>query len=172
MRITGGKFRNRRLIVPKSGLRPTMDQVRLALFNILGSVEGASFLDLCAGSGAVGIEALSRGARSCVFVDSDARSCRAIRQNLGALGLGAEVICDQAERFLRSCGAFDFVFFDPPYPDLARLSVLFADGTRCVGTQFICEMDARLDAPVFDGLGLISKRLYGETALALYAPDI
>jgi len=171
MRITAGKFRNRRLIVPQSKLRPTMDQVRLALFNILGSVEGASFLDLCAGSGAVGIEALSRGARSCVFVDSDARSCRVIRQNLAMLGLDAEVVQDQAERFLRSCGVFDLVFFDPPYPDFARLSVLFPDGTRCVGKQLICEIDARLEPPQFGGLSLKSRRLYGETALVFYAPE-
>jgi 16S rRNA (guanine(966)-N(2))-methyltransferase RsmD len=146
-----------------------MDQVRLALFNILGSVAGASFLDLCAGSGAVGIEALSRGARSCVFVDSDARSCRVIRQNLDALGLRAEVVQDQAEHFIRSCGSFDYVFFDPPYADFARLAVFFADGIAFVEKQCICEMDARLQPPEFGGLSLISRRLYGETALVFYA---
>jgi 16S rRNA (guanine966-N2)-methyltransferase len=171
MRITAGKYRNRRLIVPKSGLRPTMDQVRLALFNILGSVEGASFLDLCAGSGAVGIEALSRGALSCVFVESDPQSCRVIRQNLASLGLSALVVQDRAEHFIRSCGKFDYAFLDPPYSGAMGQAGLLAAG-RFVEKKLICEMDARLDPPLIDGLCLESKRVYGETALVFYAPAI
>lgn len=128
MRVIAGTYRSRLLKSLKGGaLRPTSDRLRETLFNVLGSsVEGARFLDLFAGTGAVGIEALSRGAREAVFVENHAAAVRLIRGNLAALGIsdGARVVVADALRALErlsSVGpgtantAFDIVFLDPPY---------------------------------------------------------
>lgn len=125
MRVVGGSARGRRLVAPEgSGTRPTSDRTREAVFNALwsrGAVEGASVLDLYAGSGALGIEALSRGASHAVMVDSDPRARRAIVANLAACGFGdrAEVVAGPSDRFLDRARAedrrFDLAFCDPPY---------------------------------------------------------
>jgi 16S rRNA (guanine966-N2)-methyltransferase len=124
-RIIAGAARGRRLAVPKgTATRPTSDRAREGLFAtttaILGSLSGARVLDLYAGSGAVGLEALSRGAARVLFVEADARAARVVRANLAAVGLpGGQVVCDMVQRFLdRGPGAelpFDFVAADPPY---------------------------------------------------------
>src|SRR5712692_9972737 len=102
MRIIAGTHRGHRLVTPKGlDTRPTSDRVREAAFNLIGPVDGASVLDLYAGSGAMGLEALSRGAESAVFVESDREACAVIKRNLGKLRLGgAEVVCRDALRFL------------------------------------------------------------------------
>ncbi len=120
MRIVAGAYGGRRLTAPRGGrVRPTSDRVREALFSILGTVAGARVLDLFAGSGALGIEALSRGAAEATFVDSAPAAARAVRANLDALGIGAEVRRADARAFLRSARAggrqYDLVFLDPPY---------------------------------------------------------
>src|SRR5579871_4237474 len=126
MRVIAGSFRSRRLEAP-SGLatRPTSDRLRETLFNVIASrIEGARFLDLYAGSGAVGIEALSRGAAEVVFVERAAPALKALRANLSRLGVqeGFRVVAGNAASFLRAPDAgtrFDLVFLDPPY-DAAR----------------------------------------------------
>ena len=121
MRIIAGEYRGRRIAAPPGReTRPTSDFVREAAFNLVGSVAGASVLDLYAGSGAIGLEALSRGAVRVLFVESDGRAARVIRANLAAVALpGGELICCQVQRFLdRGPGAeaaFDLVVADPPY---------------------------------------------------------
>jgi len=123
MRIVAGKFRSRRLKGPgKFLLRPTSDRLRETLFNILGpSIEGSLFVDLYAGTGAIGIEALSRGAREVYFIESHPRTARLIRENLDALGVleGAEVmardVLDGLERLSSRHLLADFIFLDPPY---------------------------------------------------------
>ena len=124
MRVIGGEARGRRLVAPGiESLRPTSDRVREAIFDILearGLVEGASVLDLYAGSGALGIEALSRGAASCTFVDSDRRAVAAIGANLDAVGLGGrpgvEVVRAEALAWLSASPApVDLGLVDPPY---------------------------------------------------------
>ena len=129
MRIIAGKYRGRKLKSPQSlATRPTSDRLRETLFNILAPrIKGARFLDLCAGSGAVGIEALSRGAAHATLVDQSRRMCALIQANLEEFGLNdeeREVVCSEASAFLRrrvkgiardKHGAFDIVFFDPPY---------------------------------------------------------
>jgi 16S rRNA (guanine966-N2)-methyltransferase len=125
MRIISGKYRGRRLKSPPSlETRPTSDRLRERLFNILAPrIRGARFLDLCAGSGAVGIEALSRDAAHTIFVDQSRRMCGLIEGNLEALGVdqdGVEVLSVEATEFLgrrakKEAGAFDIVYYDPPY---------------------------------------------------------
>ena len=122
MRITGGEFRGRALRAPKAGVRPTQDMVRQAIFNILMErVAGARFLDLYAGSGAVGLEALSRGASEVVWVDRDRRALAVLRANVTDVGDGAgRVVADDAVRFLGRVagrGVFDVIYADPPYTD-------------------------------------------------------
>lgn len=123
MRIIAGEYRGRILKSPPNlKTRPTSDRLRETLFNILSpKITGETrFLDLCAGSGAVGIEAISRGASSTVFVDKSRKACGLIEENLDALGIPenqTEIICEAAENFVRreQNESFDIIFFDPPY---------------------------------------------------------
>lgn len=123
MRVIAGKYRGRILRGPSDGkTRPTSDRLRETLFNILSPRIGTEtrFLDLCAGTGAIGIEALSRGAAFATFVDKSRRSCALIEQNLDALGVPesqTEVICLSAENFVGRDHQtpWDIAFFDPPY---------------------------------------------------------
>ena len=124
MRVVAGEFKGRRLHAPRgAGTRPTADRVREALFSILGDVSGARVLDLYAGSGALGIEALSRGAESALFVERDRRALAALRRNLDAVGADAEVRSQDALRFMAHPeGVFDLVFCDPPYDEASRVA--------------------------------------------------
>lgn len=127
MRVIAGRFGGRRLAAPRgAATRPTADRVREALFSMLGSLDGASVLDLFAGTGALGIEALSRGAAQAVFVERDRLALSALRANLAALGLGAEGGEPQVQVRARDAVAalggaieqgetYDLVFLDPPY---------------------------------------------------------
>ena len=119
LRLIGGVWRSRRLQVPVGpGLRPTPDRVRETLFNWLGPwIEGCRVLDLFAGSGALGLEALSRGAAEAVFVETSRTAVRALEANIGLLGAAsAAVLCMDAMRYLERAGeAFDLIFVDPPY---------------------------------------------------------
>ena len=125
MRIIAGKYRGRNLKGPPSlDVRPTSDRLRETLFNVISPrIQGARFLDLCAGSGAGGIEALSRGAVHATFVDQSRKMCALVEANLGLCGIPeaeADVILSEAGAFIRraratSEGAWDLIFFDPPY---------------------------------------------------------
>jgi len=126
MRIIAGEYRGRKLKSPPSlQTRPTSDRLRETLFNILApQIDGARFLDLCAGSGAIGIEALSRGAAHVTFVDRSRKMCALIEANLHSLGVTeneTDVVCSEATEFLRGTTKranrerWDLVFFDPPY---------------------------------------------------------
>ena len=133
MRIIAGKYRGRKLKSPPSlQTRPTSDRLRETLFNILAPrIEGTRFLDLCAGSGGVGIEALSRGAAHVTFVDRSRRMCALIEANLDPLGVSEdqiEIVASEASDFLKrrakqsssrsaKANAVDLIFFDPPYAD-------------------------------------------------------
>lgn len=117
MRVITGSARGRKLKTPENyDIRPTTDNVKEALFNILQfDIEGRRVLDLFAGTGQLGIEALSRGAAEAVFVDESRESVRIVKENLKACGLSAPVFQMNALEFLRSCGQFDLIFIDPPY---------------------------------------------------------
>src|SRR5436190_18146900 len=125
MRVIAGKYRGRKLKSPPSiQTRPTSDRLRETLFNILAPrIEGARFLDLCAGTGAVGIEAWSRGAAQVSFVDQSRKMCGLIEGNLASLSVGSrnhEIVVSEALDYVRrlvkkGSPGFDLVFFDPPY---------------------------------------------------------
>jgi 16S rRNA (guanine966-N2)-methyltransferase len=172
MRVVAGEYRGRRLEAPAGhSTRPTADRVREALFSILGDVGGAAVLDLYAGSGALGIEALSRGAAEATFVERDARALAAVRANLGALGAVARVVRSDAIAFLERAegAAYDLVFLDPPYdsaPELgARLSELLPQAVAR-DAVIVTESDKR--SPLHLSLPLADERTYGDTRIAIH----
>ena len=117
MRVITGAARGRKLKTPENyDIRPTTDNVKEAVFNIIQfDIEGRRVLDLFAGTGQLGIECLSRGARECVFVDKSREAVKIVRENLKTCGLSATVLQEDALSFLRACGKFDVIFVDPPY---------------------------------------------------------
>jgi len=151
VRIVGGRHRGRRLHFPAmEGLRPTPDRVRETVFNWLGQrLDGLRCLDLFAGSGALGFEAASRGAREVVLVERDARAAQALRQ--GAEALGADeirVLRAEGLAYLEGdCGAFDVIFLDPPYASGLLPRALAQAATRLApGGRIYAEHGAPLDA--------------------------
>jgi 16S rRNA (guanine966-N2)-methyltransferase len=149
--------------------------VREALFSILGagSVDGARVLDLFAGSGALGIEALSRGASEAVLVDSSATAVAAIRRNLEALGIEAEVRRQDALAYLRSASRdarqYDLVFLDPPYRHTSALGPELSTALGPVlapGARVVAESDRR--APLELDLTLLDERRYGDTLIRIH----
>jgi len=175
VRIIAGTHRGRRLVAPGgAATRPTGDRVREALFSILGPIDGSSVLDLYAGSGALGLEALSRGARRCTFADTDARACRAIKQNLATLGMtGAIVLQRDALSVLRDEAhakrAHELVLLDPPYGEWEALEhrlgprlepVLAASGRVVVETSSRVEPTLPLD--------LMTTRRYGSARITIF----
>jgi 16S rRNA (guanine(966)-N(2))-methyltransferase RsmD len=158
MRVIAGKYRSRRLRTPGFlGVRPTSDRLRETLFNIVGpSVEDSLFVDLYAGTGAIGIEAISRGAREVFFIDRDPACISLVRQNLESLDIrtGIEVITADAERGLEKLAArrliADFIFFDPPYNDDGYCDLLeYLDASHLVAPQgiVIAEHSSKLELP-------------------------
>jgi 16S rRNA (guanine966-N2)-methyltransferase len=173
LRVVAGTFKGRRLAAPRgTRTRPTADRVREALFSMLGDVGGASVLDLYAGSGALGIEALSRGAGSAVFVERDAQAVAAIERNLAAVGAEATVVRQDVVRFLgRADGAFDLVFCDPPYDSASRLAGPLADRLPALiaeDARIVTESDKR--NPLVLPFPLLVERAYGDTRIAIHGP--
>jgi 16S rRNA (guanine(966)-N(2))-methyltransferase RsmD len=176
VRVVAGAHGGRRLVAPPGdATRPTSDRVREALFSILGSVEGARVLDLFAGSGALGIEALSRGAAAAVFVDRAPRAIAAVRANLEALGIAADVRRMEARAALRAASAqadtYDLVFLDPPYRQAAGLGRELSDALGAVlapRARVVTESDRR--APLELTLPLTDERRYGDTLIRIHEP--
>ena len=171
MRVIAGEFKGRTLHAPRGrSTRPTSDKVREALFSILGSVEGARVLDLYAGSGALGIEALSRGAAGAVFVDDDRRAVDAIRRNLTEIGASGEVTRRDALAFVAGAAArFDLVFIDPPYSSAPQLAAELTQRLPAVLTEdarIVTESDKR--TPLDLGLPLATERDYGDTRIRIH----
>ncbi len=175
MRIVGGAARGRPLSAPDGqGTRPTSDKVRGAVFNLLGQFfEGGAVLDLYAGSGALALEALSRGCDAAVCVERDRAAAAVVRRNAAACGFEGrvEVRQEPVEAALGRLprGRFALVFLDPPYATgpadaLARVSPLVAPGGRVVA-----EHDARHPPPDGPpGLALLDRRAYGDTGISIY----
>jgi len=176
MRVIAGRLGGRRLTAPRGrDTRPTSDRVREALFSALGDVSGARVLDLYAGTGALGIEAVSRGAADATFVESARPALAALRENLASLGLAARVVA-RAVAACASAGAltgpFDLVFADPPYAALAdvppAVAALVAAGALAPGARVVVEHAARDAAPSIAGLSPRPTRTYGDTAVTIY----
>jgi 16S rRNA (guanine966-N2)-methyltransferase len=173
MRVVSGSLRGRRLASPSrraTAVRPTADRVREALFAILGDVTGAPVLDLYCGTGALAIEALSRGAREAVLVDTDTSLARRNVRDL-AVGERAEVVRSDALRYLRRARRrFDLIFCDPPYRLADRLEGeldSLVQGRLAKGGRLITESAAR--RPLRLGLPLIDERRYGDTVIRIHA---
>jgi 16S rRNA (guanine966-N2)-methyltransferase len=182
MRIVGGKFKGRSIAAPAGqATRPTSDRVREAIFNILAhgiegfSVEGARDLDLFAGTGALGLEALSRGARFCQFVDDDAAARGLIRRNADGLGvIGQCKIWRRDATKLGPCAPqppFDLVFADPPYSrglGHKALAALVAGGWLAPGAVVVLEEAVKAQVSDVAGLTLLDRRVYGDTQVRFY----
>jgi len=178
VRIVAGTRRGRQLKSPTwEGLRPTSDRLRETLFNILGpSVGGARVLDGYAGTGAIGIEALSRGAAHVTFVERDPRAVKLIETNLALLGLGGDgkpviIRAGLADAVTRlGAQVFDVIILDPPYADAAVTDALDAAGAlAAAGTRLIVEHAARYEPPA-EHSGLRHRRTVtaGDSALSFY----
>ena len=175
MRVVAGTYGGRRLQTPPgTDTRPTADRIREALFSILGDrVRDARVLDLFAGSGALGIEALSRGAAEATFVDNAAPAIRAIGANLEALGADGQVVRAEARRFLggasRSARQYDLVFLDPPYRLAASLGGVLSAALPAVlapGATVVAESDRRSSLDI--DLPLQDERRYGDTLIRIH----
>jgi len=180
MRVVGGSAKGHRIHSPRGRMaRPTADRVKKTIFDILGSrVTGTRVLDLFAGSGALGIEALSRGASRAVFVESDPGAVRAIRDNIEhcRVGLGAEIFKGRADAAVRSMGrsgeSFDLIFVDPPY-DLgmagAALNLLSEGRVLEEGACIVVEWssDEKFDHPEAR-LKKVNERVFGRTIITFF----
>jgi 16S rRNA (guanine966-N2)-methyltransferase len=176
MRVIAGAHRGRTLVAPRGrGTRPTSDRVREALFSILEPVAGLRVLDLFAGSGALAIEALSRGAAEATLIDSSRAAIAAARRNLASLGLEAELRQQGALPFLRNARAegrhYDLVFLDPPYRRAGGLGAELTEALRPVlapGARIVCESDRRQPLELALGQpGQPQTRVYGDTMIQI-----
>jgi 16S rRNA (guanine966-N2)-methyltransferase len=175
-RIIAGEYGGRRIQTPKGdGTRPTSDRVREALFSSLeselGGFEGVRVLDLFAGSGALGIEALSRGAEHAVFVEASQQAAAVVKRNLTDLGASGTVVRSKAERFVVDGDAdlFDLVFVDPPYAMASAQVTALVDAVKesfaAEGALFVVERATRDPFVWPDGAEGLRSKKYGETSL-------
>ena len=178
MRISGGTHRGRRLQSPKGrDIRPTTDRVRQALFNILkkyGQPDGAYVLDLFCGSGVLGLESLSRGANSCIFVDKSRESLNLTQKNAEICDLDDES-CHffqknalNIDKSIQKGDGFTLIFIDPPYRQglvSKVLNVLASTGVLAPAALCVIECEKELDSPVPDMYELLEKRHYGDVQL-------
>jgi 16S rRNA (guanine966-N2)-methyltransferase len=174
LRVTGGEARGRRLKTPK-GIRPTQGVVKQAIFNLVGpGIEDAYVIDLFAGSGALGIEALSRGASAVTFVDREPRGLAILRQNLEALDLKdrAHVVRGDVVRWLESSpddlARAGFVFLDPPYDDVVLDAALRVLDRTVSGATVVAEHSRRHELPTQIRLRVDRQRRYGDTMVTVF----
>lgn len=172
MRVIGGEFRSRRLkTLPGRAVRPTSDRLRETLFNVLGEeIIGKTFIDAYAGSGAVGIEALSRGAKRAVFLEKDRRAVAVIRENLESLGLEdrAEVVVRPAAEALPGV-AGHIVFLDPPYEEAAEYDAALRAWGTSEPELVVAEHASRLElAAEYGRLRRVRVLRQGDSALSFY----
>ncbi|MBW2631854.1 MAG: 16S rRNA (guanine(966)-N(2))-methyltransferase RsmD [Deltaproteobacteria bacterium] len=180
MRITGGRARGRKIYAPKSEkIRVTSDRVRESLFDILPSMEGMLFLDIFAGTGSVGIEALSRDSAGVVFIERESLHAVELKKNLNLCGFeeSSEVIVSAAEKGIRILSErrrqFDVVFADPPYDiGLASKTIDLLGGTSLISGDgvLVVEHSFREDIVAGNELVLTDQRRYGDTVISFLKP--
>jgi len=177
LRIVAGQLGGRRLASPPAGVRPTSDRVREALFARLEPLEGARVLDLFCGTGALGIEALSRGAARVVFVDRARRSIQVLRENLASLGVEEHIDIVRADarsalrRLAEAAERFDLVLADPPYEAggiVELLEELAASELLEPDAVVVVERSKRHSLGPVEGLELLDERGYGDTVIDRY----
>ena len=174
MRIISGKHRGRKLnTFLGDDIRPTSDKARESLFNMLAfKIAGAEFLDLCCGTGAVGIEAISRGASAVTFVDNSKESLKICEKNLSVIKESASVVCSDAYSFLLSTTkTFDFIFFDPPYAynEIDKILKAVIDKNLLKdGGQFIYEHKVDKPSLEVEGFTLTKTKKYGIAIFDFY----
>jgi 16S rRNA (guanine966-N2)-methyltransferase len=177
VRVIAGRLGGRRLKAPAgTRTRPTSDRVREALFAMLGEVGGARVLDLFAGTGALGIEALSRGAERAVFVEREARALNALRENLEALGLTAEVAEVRRSDALAALQSarerketYDLILIDPPYSQARDLGPVLSAALPALsapGARIVVESDRR--AALSLEAAVLRQRRYGDTSITIH----
>ena len=177
MRVITGSARGRKLKTPENyDIRPTTDNVKESLFNIIQfDIEGRRVLDLFAGTGQLGIECLSRGASSAVFVDQRREAVKIVKDNLKTCGLSGTVVQSDALSFLRTCGKFDIIFVDPPYDSDLYESVLNTVNSIDIlsdGGIIICE--SRRERALPEMTAPYKKRkeyTYGKVKLCIYTKE-
>ena len=177
MRVITGSARGRKLKTPENyDIRPTTDNVKESVFNIIQfDIEGRRVLDLFAGTGQLGIECLSRGAASAVFVDQSREAVKIVKDNLKACGLTGTVVQADAMSFLRTCGKFDIIFVDPPYDSDLYESVLNTVNSIDIlsdGGIIICE--SRRERALPEMTAPYKKRreyTYGKVKLCIYTKE-
>lgn len=177
MRVITGSARGRKLKTPENyDIRPTTDNVKESVFNIIQfDIEGRRVLDLFAGTGQLGIECLSRGASSAVFVDQSREAVKIVKDNLKACGLTGTVVQADAMSFLRTCGKFDIIFVDPPYDSDLYESVLNTVNSIDIlsdGGIIICE--SRRERALPEMTAPYKKRkeyTYGKVKLCIYTKE-
>lgn len=176
IRVIAGKFGGRTLACPPGNrTHPMGERIRNAIFNSLGtSLEGARVLDAFAGTGAVGIEALSRGAASTTFVESDRVAQRVLSENLDSLRVRntAQVIATTVSNWLdTTSGTYDIIFADPPYHDTQAATVIRLATRLAPNGMFVLSWPAQQDAPIIDGLTCISEKIYADAKIAMYRAE-
>jgi 16S rRNA (guanine966-N2)-methyltransferase len=175
LRIVGGTRRGHTLRVPSGNqVRPTSQKVREAIFDVLGPVSGLSGLDLFAGTGAMGLEALSRGAAECVFVESDAAVAGILRSNIQALGFthASRVLHGRylpaLSSLLQTGASFDLLFVDPPYRMLSEVEVMLTPlVTQLLSSGGVVVVEGDKSASVALGLTPVFERVYGDTRVTM-----
>lgn len=172
MRLGAGRFGGRNLESPvTTATRPMADLVRAALFDVLGDISGQTMLDLFAGTGAVGFEALSRGASGVVAIESNGQAARTIKKNLATLGLESnyQLLERKVEQYLSSNTThFDLIVADPPYAQL--MPAVFDSINQHLKPQgvFGLSQTSKIDSPRLKSLELVKRKDYGDTALSFY----
>jgi 16S rRNA (guanine966-N2)-methyltransferase len=173
MHISAGKYKRRKLAFPKNrAFRPTKSIVREAIFSMIGpSIEGASFLDLCTGSGAMGLEAESRGAQQVVCVDKDIRF---LNENIALLGATVNGVRSDAIRYLKTLqkSAFDFIYFDPVWADhhmyIAGLTIIFDNQLVSESGQLFVEHDRSFVIPDQFQQHITDTKKYGDSLVSVW----
>ena len=177
MRVITGSARGRRLKTPEGmDIRPTTDNVKESVFNILQfDIEGRRVLDLFAGTGQLGIECLSRGAREVVFIDQSRDAVKIVKENLKACGFSAPVLQQDALSYLNNCGKFDLIFVDPPYdaelykPVLEKINSI---DILSEGGIILCESRRETDMPEMQAPYFKRREYrYGKVKLSLYSKE-
>jgi len=178
MRVAGGKVKGHPLKIPKvRDLRPTQESIRLAIFNILGDFgEGKKVADLYAGSGSIGIEALSRGAREAIFIESNRHACQTIRENLvpSKIAPKGTVLCRDVKQALTELpdNDIELVFLDPPYA-VGRLDHIFHSLIPHLkkGAVVVYEHSKLTEPPIIPGLRIFDRRIYGSTKVTFLTKE-